>query len=489
MKGSGAYQYEGIYNENGKFTIQAADLVMDPEECAVSETVKLTASFLISRTTGITNPSPRGYVSFKLDGNEICTAQLIATGEENGITGAIAEFNWNAIEGKHEISAEYVPGAGDSYEPVGQAKYEAVIVDHIHIWDEDFTVDVQPDCIHGGSQSVHCQLCDAKKDITSISALGHSFTKYIPDNNATCAENGTETAKCDRCDATDTRVIENSTVEHHYSSEWTIDKEPTCTEPSSKSHHCVVCGDKADITEIPAAHSFGAWVVTVPPTSDTEGVRERKCSVCGEVEKRTIAPAAAMPQIVVDSKTTHAGDTITVNVSVKNNPGIIAMLLHIEYDSSVLELQKATGKDFEDVSFGPLDHQPFTVFWEDSIHPNTTTNGSVVELVFKVKDDAAFGQTAITVTYDEENIFNSDFENVFFEVLSGTVDILKYQPGDLNRDASVNMKDYALFRQYLTGWDVDIELSVADLSGDAIVNMKDLALLRQWLNGWEVVSQ
>ena len=110
-------------------------------------------------------------------------------------------------------------------------------------------------------------------------------------------------------------------------------------------------------------------------------------------------------------------------------------------------------------------------------------------MVFKVKDDAAFGQTAITVTYDEENIFNSDFENIFFEALSGTVDILKYQPGDLNRDASVNMKDYALFRQYLTGWDVDIELSVADLNGDAIVNMKDLALLRQWLNGWEVVSQ
>ena len=358
-----------------------------------------------------------------------------------------------------------------------------------HKYSTEWTVDQEPTCAEPGSKSHHCTVCGGKADITSISALGHSFTEYIPDNNATCIENGTETAKCDRCDATDTRVIENSTVEHHYSSEWTIDKESTCTEPGSKSHHCVVCGDKADITVIPAAHSFGAWVVTVPPTSDTEGVRERKCSVCGEVEKRTIAPAAAMPQIVVDSKTTHAGDTITVNVSVKNNPGIIAMLLHIEYDSSVLELQKATGKDFEDVSFGPLDHQPFTVFWEDSIHPNTTTNGSVVELVFKVKDDAAFGQTAITVTYDEENIFNSDFENIFFEALSGTVDILKYQPGDLNRDASVNMKDYALFRQYLTGWDVDIELSVADLNGDAIVNMKDLALLRQWLNGWEVVSQ
>ncbi len=355
-----------------------------------------------------------------------------------------------------------------------------------HHYSAEWTVDQEPTCTEPGSKSHHCTVCGDKANITSIPALGHSFTKYIPDNNATCIENGTETAKCDRCDATDTRVIENSTTEHNYSLEWTVDKKPTCTEPGSKSHHCIVCGDKADITEIPAEHTFGPWVVTVPPTSDTEGVRERTCSKCGEVEKRTIDPIAAMPQIIVDSTTTHVGDTVTVNVSVKNNPGIIAMLLQIDYDSSVLELQEANTKDFQDVSFGPIGNHPFTVSWEDAIHPNTTTDGSVVELIFKVKDEAAFGQTAITVTYDEENIFNSDFDNVFFEVIPGSVEVLKYRPGDINGDDSVNMKDYALFRQYLTGWNVDIELAVADINDDAIINMKDLALLRQWLTGWEV---
>ena len=227
-------------------------------------------------------------------------------------------------------------------------------------------------------------------------------------------------------------------------------------------------------------------MVTVPPTSDTEGVRERTCSKCGEVEKRTIDPIAAMPQIIVDSTTTHVGDTVTVNVSVKNNPGIIAMLLQIDYDSSVLELQEANTKDFQDVSFGPIGNHPLTVSWGDGIHPNTTTDGSVAEERLKVKEEAAFGQAAITVTYDEENIFNSDFDNVFFEVIPGSVEVLKYRPGDINGDDSVNMKDYALFRQYLTGWNVDIELAVADINDDAIINMKDLALLRQWLTGWEV---
>ena len=70
-------------------------------------------------------------------------------------------------------------------------------------------------------------------------------------------------------------------------------------------------------------------------------------------------------------------------------------------------------------------------------------------------------------------------------VLEGTAPV----PGDVNGDDRVNMKDYSLLRQYLSGWDIDIGLVAANVNGDAIVNMKDLSLLRQWLNGWEVEWQ
>ena len=39
-----------------------------------------------------------------------------------------------------------------------------------------------------------------------VPALGHSFTDYVYDGNGSCTADGTETAKCDRCDATDTRT-------------------------------------------------------------------------------------------------------------------------------------------------------------------------------------------------------------------------------------------------------------------------------------------
>lgn len=44
----------------------------------------------------------------------------------------------------------------------------------------------------------------------TIEAFGHSFTDYKSNNDATCLKDGTKTAKCDRCDLTDTVIDEGS---------------------------------------------------------------------------------------------------------------------------------------------------------------------------------------------------------------------------------------------------------------------------------------
>ena len=57
----------------------------------------------------------------------------------------------------------------------------------------------------------------------------------------------------------------------------------------SKSHHCSRCGDKAEITAIPASgHSYGGWYETQAPTCIEEGTNERKCIVCQNAETKTI---------------------------------------------------------------------------------------------------------------------------------------------------------------------------------------------------------
>ena len=70
---------------------------------------------------------------------------------------------------------------------------------------------------------------------------------------------------------------------HKYSTEWTIDKEPTCTEEGSKSHHCTVCGDKADITAIERKeHNYSTtWTIDKAATCTSAGSKSHHCIVCG----------------------------------------------------------------------------------------------------------------------------------------------------------------------------------------------------------------
>ena len=69
-------------------------------------------------------------------------------------------------------------------------------------------------CTVDGTKTAKCDNCDAT-DTIADPAPGHSFTNYVPDNNVTCTTDGTKTAKCDNCDATDT-VFDVAATGHTY---------------------------------------------------------------------------------------------------------------------------------------------------------------------------------------------------------------------------------------------------------------------------------
>ena len=120
-----------------------------------------------------------------------------------------------------------------------------------HAYSEEWTVDKEATCEEAGSKSHHCTRpgCDSKSEVTEIAALGHEWGEGKETKAPTCTETGEKTYTCTRCNVTKTEAVE--ALGHHYSVEWTIDKEATTTETGSKSHHCTVCGDRADITIIP----------------------------------------------------------------------------------------------------------------------------------------------------------------------------------------------------------------------------------------------
>ena len=83
-------------------------------------------------------------------------------------------------------------------------------------------------------------------------------------------------------------ITENATI--HYFSEWTREKEPTCTEPGSETSVCPEAGcGKTFTREIPAlGHSWDEGKVTKPATETETGTKTFTCTRCGETKTETI---------------------------------------------------------------------------------------------------------------------------------------------------------------------------------------------------------
>lgn len=93
----------------------------------------------------------------------------------------------------------------------------------------------------GYTGDTYCKTCgELISSGAKLPALGHSFTNYVSDGNATCTADGTKTAKCDRCGATNTIADTGSALGHNYIEELI---EPTVSSHGCKRYTCTRCGD------------------------------------------------------------------------------------------------------------------------------------------------------------------------------------------------------------------------------------------------------
>ena len=219
---------------------------------------------------------------------------------------------------------------------------------------------------------------------------------------------------------------------------------------------------------------------------NTVGLQTLTVAVGGAYSTYTVQVVeGAVPTIRVDvSPKGYIGKTITATVKVENNPGLVAMKLAIDYDTTKLELTEVKSEWATD--FGPQDTAPFVANWVDAINPDVTTGGVFVTLVFTVKKDIEEGATSITVRYDEDDLFNYDLDGVLFNVVDGTTELRNRLPGDVNGDGKVNIRDVGIVQQYMNGFDTAYDMSAADVNGDGKVNIRDVGLYQQYLNGWDI---
>ena len=179
-------------------------------------------------------------------------------------------------------------------------------------------------CTTPGVRTYTCTKNPAHTRTEPIPALNHQFGAYIYDNNATCTQDGTETAKCERCDATDTRTAKGSKL--------TGNTAETAAEARQDAYW--VCG--ADGHALPYQSQVKDGVLTVTVQADTASLRGttgslRQLEAQGITGIRFVTNRAQSDFTLSDLLTsgtgsftlTHDGETVTFTLAEKDISGIL----------------------------------------------------------------------------------------------------------------------------------------------------------------------
>ena len=164
------------------------------------------------------------------------------------------------------------------------------------IWDSG-TVTTPATCTEKGVRTYTCTSSSHTRT-EDIPALNHSFAgqAYVSDNNATCEQDGTKTAKCVRygtggCMETDTVTDTGSKLGHLFE-DYVSDNNATCEQDGTKTAKCVRYGtggcmaiDTVTDTDSKLGHLFENYVSNNDATYARDGTKTAKCvryDQCGE---------------------------------------------------------------------------------------------------------------------------------------------------------------------------------------------------------------
>ena len=179
-----------------------------------------------------------------------------------------------------------------------------------HVWNSG-TVTKPATCTEKGVRTYTCTSSSHTKT-EDIPALNHSFAgqDYVSNNDATCQQDGTKTAKCVRygtggCMETDTVTDTGSKLGHLFE-DYVSNNDATCEQDGTKTARCVRYGtggcmatDTVTDTDSKLGHLFEDYVSNNDATYAHDGTKTAKCvryDQCGETHtmpdegSRLIAP-------------------------------------------------------------------------------------------------------------------------------------------------------------------------------------------------------
>ena len=318
----------------------------------------------------------------------------------------------------------------------------------------------------------------------AIAAKGHSYTNKV--TAPTCTAQGYTTHTCS-CGYSYKDTYTNATG-HSYS--YKVTKSPTTSATGTLTGTCSKCKGTTTVTLPKLNTTDYSYAVKTAPTYTSAGVGRYtwKTTAYGSFSfDVTLDKLDAAGQIVVQSGSAAPGETVTVTIALKNNPGIASLKLRVSYDDMLtltdISYNTAIGGQFQQPQSMT---NPVTLNWFNGA-ADVTGDWVFATLTFEVSANAQPQDVAIiSASYDPEDVYNIAETNIAFDVVAGEIKIADYIPGDINNDGVVNNKDLTRLFQYLSDWNVAVNEPALDVNGDGNVNNKDLTRLFQYLSDWNV---
>ena len=209
-------------------------------------------------------------------------------------------------------------------------------------------------CTTEGVRTYTCTKNPAHTKTEPIPALNHQFGAYTFNNNATCTQDGTETAKCERCNETDTRTKAGTKLGHLFET-YVYNNDATTKADGTETAHCAHPGCTVTDTR------------TVKGTKLTEHTAE------------TVPESKAAAYWVCDPE----GQSIPYQAQQKDG------VLTVTVQADTASLRGTTG------SLGQLEAQGITKIL-------FVTNGA--QSAFVLSDLLASGSGSVTLTHEGEKV-------------------------------------------------------------------------------------
>ncbi len=139
-----------------------------------------------------------------------------------------------------------------------------------------------------------------------------------------------------------------------------------------------------------------------------------------------IDASSTAASIIVSSVSGKIGDTVSIDVVMENNPGIAAFRFYIDFDEEFL--QPISVDKGEAVTYGNIysnvsidDISVLVTTWDNA--SDVSMNGVIFTMVFEIKDTSGLTDYPLTLTYNQVDVCNENFEDVYFEVVDGSITV------------------------------------------------------------------